>query len=198
VSSSGSGWDASGGPRGTILHGGVSAGGEGRDEGASAKDESDEAPGVTASSTQDADRRRFLDAVLTFGFVSTAIAVVYPVSRYLVPPPAGEASTGSAVAGRLADVIPDSGGIFRFGNKPGLLVRSADGELHAFSAVCTHLGCTVQFRPDTDDIWCACHNAVFDLSGNVVSGPPPAPLERFDVKLRGEPPDQEVVVTRLA
>lgn len=142
------------------------------------------------------DRRRFLDAVLSLGFVSTAIAIVYPVSRYLVPPPSGEASTASAVAGRLADLKPNSGVIFKFGSKPGLLVRSGDGELHAFSAICTHLGCTVQFRSETSEIWCACHNGVFDLAGQVVSGPPPAPLERFQVNLRGDGPEQEIVVTR--
>lgn len=142
------------------------------------------------------DRRRFLDAVLSLGFVSTAIAIVYPVSRYLVPPPSGEASTASAVAGRLADMKPNSGVIFKFGSKPGLLVRGSDGDLHAFSATCTHLGCTVQYRSETSEIWCACHNGVFDLAGQVVSGPPPAPLERFQVNLRGDGPDQEVVVTR--
>src|SRR5688572_17663860 len=85
------------------------------------------------------DRRVFLDAVLGVGFVSTAAAIAYPVARFLVPPASGEPATASAVAGRAAALKPNTGLIFQFGSKPAIVVRSADGELHAFSAVCTHL-----------------------------------------------------------
>jgi len=144
------------------------------------------------------DRRRFLDALLTVGFVSTAAAIAYPVSRFLVPPESGEAATNSAVAMKAAALKPNSGAIFPFGSKPAIVVRSADGELSAFSAVCTHLECTVQFKADTSQIWCACHNGLYDLAGNVVSGPPPRPLERFTVNLRGEPGAEDIVVSRGA
>ena len=142
------------------------------------------------------ERRTFLDAVLAFGFVSTAVAIIYPVWRYLIPPPSGEPSTASVVAARLSELKPNTGLIFRFGSKPGLLVRAANGELHAVSATCTHLECTVQYKTDAGQIWCACHNGFYDLTGTVVSGPPPRPLERFAVQLRGEGADQEVVVSR--
>jgi Rieske Fe-S protein len=141
-------------------------------------------------------RREFLDAVLAFGFVSTAVAVVYPVWRYLIPPASGEPATASAVAARLADVKPNSGLLFKFGSRPGLLVRTPDGELRAFNAVCTHLDCTVQYKADTSQIWCACHNGMYDLGGNVVSGPPPRPLERLTANVRGAPGQEEIVVTR--
>jgi len=62
--------------------------------------------------------------------------------------------------------------------------------------VCTHLDCTVQFKTDTSQLWCACHNGTYDLGGNVVSGPPPRSLERFVVNLRGEPGQEEIVVSR--
>jgi len=142
------------------------------------------------------DRRRFLDVLLTVGFVSTAAAIVYPVSRYLVPPESEEAATNSVVAAKGSALKPNSGLIFPFGSKPAIVVRSADGELSAFSAVCTHLECTVQFKADTSQIWCACHNGLYDLAGNVVSGPPPRNLERFTVNLRGEPGAEDVVVSR--
>ena len=51
-------------------------------------------------------------------------------------------------------------------------------------------------RPDTAQLWCACHNGIYDLGGNVVSGPPPRALEKFVVNLRGEPGDEEIVVSR--
>lgn len=142
------------------------------------------------------DRRTFLDALLTVGFVSTAAAIAYPVARFLVPPESGEPATASVVAIKASALRPNSGVIFKFGSKPGIVVRSPDGDVRAFSAVCTHLDCTVQYKPDTAQLWCACHNGLYDLGGNVVSGPPPRNLEKFAVNLRGEPGEEEVVVSR--
>ena len=87
---------------------------------------------------------------------------------------------------------PNSGKIFRFGNRPGLLLRTASGEYRAMSATCTHLSCTVQYRDDQRNVWCACHNGMYDLNGRNVSGPPPRPLETFEVQVRG----QEIFVRR--
>jgi Rieske Fe-S protein len=142
------------------------------------------------------DRRRFLDAVLGIGFVSTAAAIAYPIARYLVPPLTGEPATASVVATTLASLRPNSGMLFKFGSRPGIVVRTAEGEVRAFSAVCTHLDCTVQFKADTSQLWCACHNGTYDLGGSVVSGPPPRNLERFVVNLRGDPGQEEIVVSR--
>ena len=137
-----------------------------------------------------------LSALLTAGFVSTAAAIAYPVARFVIPPPSGEPATASAVAGKASALKPNSGRIFKFGSRPGIVVRTADGEVRAFSAVCTHLDCTVQFKADTSQLWCACHNGTYDLGGNVVSGPPPRGLEKFVVNVRGEPGDEEIVVSR--
>jgi Rieske Fe-S protein len=60
--------------------------------------------------------------------------------------------------------------------------------------VCTDLNCTVQYREDLHQIWCACHNGLYDLAGRNVSGPPPRPLESFEVHVQGE----DVVVSRKA
>jgi len=144
----------------------------------------------------DFNRRTFLDAVLAVGFVSTAAAIAYPVLRFLAPPANAETETATAVAGKAGALKPNSGVIFRFGSKPGIVVRTADGDVRAFSAVCTHLDCTVQFKADTSELWCACHNGTYDLGGNVVSGPPPRALEKFVVNLRGEPGDEDIVVSR--
>ena len=150
----------------------------------------------SAATPVEFDRRTFLDALLAVGFVSTAAAIAYPVSRFLVPPASGEAATGTAVAGKSAALKPNTGLIFPFGSKPAIVVRTADGELRAFSAVCTHLDCTVQYKADTSQLWCACHNGMYDLSGNVVSGPPPRGLEQFVVNVRGEPGAEDIVVSR--
>lgn len=82
-------------------------------------------------------------------------------------------------------VAPNSGQIFKFGHDPGILIRtpSPSGELRAFSAVCTHLSCTVQYREDLEQIWCACHNGHYDLNGINIAGPPPRPLPRYDLRV---------------
>jgi len=59
-------------------------------------------------------------------------------------------------------------------------------QIKAFSAVCTHLGCTVQYRKDFQHIWCACHNGHFDLNGRNIAGPPPTPLEEYQVVARAD------------
>jgi Rieske Fe-S protein len=119
-------------------------------------------------------------------------AIVYPIIRFMVPPHVVEAMQNSVVAAKLSELPPNSAKIFKFGSKPGLLVRTASGELKAFSAVCTHLDCIVQYRPDTKQIWCACHNGQYNLNGENIGGPPPRPLEEYPVNKRGD----DVVVNR--
>jgi len=131
-------------------------------------------------------RRRFVEALLGSGFLATAVAFFYPVLRYLIPPKTSDLGSDSVMAGRVGELKPNSGKIFRFGDRPGLLIRAADGEYRAMSATCTHLSCTVQYRDDLREVWCACHNGMYDLNGRNISGPPPRPLEGFEVQVRGD------------
>lgn len=137
-------------------------------------------------------RRSFLDFLLGTSALATFGAIIYPIIRFMAPPQIVESAENSVVAAKINEIPPNSGKIFKFGNKPGILVRTAAGELKAFSAVCTHLDCIVQYRDDTKQIWCACHNGQYNLSGKNIGGPPPRPLEEFQVNTRGD----DVVVTR--
>lgn len=139
-------------------------------------------------------RRSLLDWLLSGSLLSFVAAVVYPVWRYVAPPTVKEGATDSVVAAKVAELAPNTGKIFRFGSRPGILVRTTSGEWRAMSAVCTHLQCTVQYRPDLEQIWCACHNGRFDLTGRNVGGPPPRPLEPFAVAVQGD----DVVVSLRA
>jgi cytochrome b6-f complex iron-sulfur subunit len=141
-------------------------------------------PGVPGAAP--VQRRRFVEVLLGSGFMATAVAFIYPVLRYLIPPRTIDVGSDSVVAARVGELKPNSGKIFHFGSRPGLLVLTAEGEYRAMSATCTHLSCIVQYRGDLREIWCACHNGVYDLNGRNVSGPPPRPLESFDVQVRGE------------
>jgi Rieske Fe-S protein len=57
------------------------------------------------------------------------------------------------------------------------LVRSDAGEVRALDSTCTHLGCRTRFNAESMQIECPCHGGVYDTAGNVVSGPPPSPLQ---------------------
>jgi cytochrome b6-f complex iron-sulfur subunit len=109
----------------------------------------------------------------------------------MMPPAVAESAVNQVSAGK-ADLALNSARIFRFGNRPALLVRTPAGEFVAFTAVCTHLNCTVQYNQQTNLIWCACHNGQFDLNGKVAGGPPPRPLEQYTTHVQGD----EIVVTR--
>jgi cytochrome b6-f complex iron-sulfur subunit len=138
-------------------------------------------------------RKKFLDWLLGTSLGGLVAAVAYPVIRYIIPPEVPEAAVSSVVLPfEASDLAPNSGRIFKFGSKPGIILKTASGELRAFSAECTHLDCTVQYRDDLTQIWCACHNGHYDLNGKNVSGPPPRPLTPYVVNVRGT----QIVVTQ--
>jgi cytochrome b6-f complex iron-sulfur subunit len=139
-------------------------------------------------------RRKLGDYLLGAGLAGLAGSVLYPLARYLIPPKTQEVAAGSVVAAKVGELQPNSGKVFLFGGKPAILVRTPQDTYKAFTAVCTHLSCTVQYRRDLSHIWCACHDGHFDLNGQVVSGPPPRALDAYTVTLRGD----EIVVTRTA
>jgi len=131
-------------------------------------------------------RRHFVEMFLGTGIVASLASFLYPVLRYLIPPPSAELSSDTVLAGKIGELKPNTGKIFRFGSRPALLVLTSDGKYHAMSGVCTHLGCTVQYRSDLHNVWCACHNGMYDLTGRNLSGPPPRPLEDYDVFVKGD------------
>jgi Rieske Fe-S protein len=108
---------------------------------------------------------------------------------------AGARSTGTAANGygaavsgghHLADVdqVPSGGGLI-LGQENIVLTRTAGNAVHAFSATCTHQGCTVN-RVSGGTIDCPCHGSRFDIrTGAVVSGPAPRPLPAIKVSVRG-------------
>ena len=137
-------------------------------------------------------RREFLNYILGGGFLAFFTSAIYPVLRYIMPPQGSETAVSTVVAAKKGEVPENSSKIFKFGDKPGLLVNTSRGELLAFNAVCPHLNCTVQYDPQANLIWCPCHSGRFDLTGKVISGPPPRALEKYTVNLRGE----DIVVSK--
>jgi Rieske Fe-S protein len=66
-------------------------------------------------------------------------------------------------------------------------ILTEDGrEYIALSNICTHLGCRVRWIADQNQYFCPCHNAIFDKTGLVLSGPPPKPLDRYETKVEDD------------
>lgn len=137
-------------------------------------------------------RRSFLNTLLGLSVLGWAGSVLFPVVEYFKIPPKRDDEPTSVVAAKVKDLKPNQGVIFKFGTVPGILIMAADGQIKAFSAVCTHLDCTVKYRPDLQKIHCACHGGMYDLNGQNIAGPPPRPLTPFKVVTKGD----DVVVSR--
>jgi Rieske Fe-S protein len=75
---------------------------------------------------------------------------------------------------------------FAWGGVPGLFLKRENGVMTAFRGVCTHMECNVAYRPEEKKFYCACHQGWFDDQGNNIAGPPPKPLEYFDIMEKGE------------
>ncbi len=150
-----------------------------------------------SDATEGVSRRGFI-ARAGLGAVGLcyAGAVAYPVYRYLAAPAEQAAELAAITEVKIPEEKMPSPGtalMFRFGSRPTMLIHHKDGTLACLTAVCTHLGCTVQYQPEQDHIHCACHGGVYDArTGANISGPPPKPLQRFNV----ERANGQILITR--
>ena len=133
----------------------------------------------------DSSRRRFL-GWLSRGFLSLwAVGLAWLVAGFLKPPRSRE-SLGQGVlkVGPDSALLPGQAQLVRHGREPVFVIRTRAGALIGVSAVCTHLHCVLNYERDQGLITCPCHEGSFDLSGNVLSGPPPRPLRTYRVEAR--------------
>ena len=86
-----------------------------------------------------------------------------------------------------SEVSPGSAVEFEDGGEPAVLVHLDGGDFVAYSAVCTHQGCTVAYNAGGGTLDCPCHGSVFDPSsgGTVRQGPAEKPLPEIPVEVRG-------------
>ncbi len=115
--------------------------------------------------------------------------MAWPALRFATPPSEGSAS-GSATV-RRADVLAAGAKLVEVGGD-AVLVIAVGEELRAFSARCTHLGCAVRYERATSEFACPCHAGRYAADGRVLSGPPPAPLQEYEVTVAGD----DVVIER--
>lgn len=128
-------------------------------------------------------RRTFL-GLCASGLGAVAVAAAsWPLFRYLAPRSRGEAAGKIVIAEK--DVPEGEAKFFEFAGSSAVLVRKRGGGLVALSAVCTHLGCIVQWEKDKQDFLCPCHAGHYSPDGIVTSGPPPKPLKKLPFNVAG-------------
>jgi len=106
----------------------------------------------------------------------------YGLYRFLAP--GGGAAPPIEVP--LSEIPAGGANAFLYGNSPAVLIHEEEGTFRAFSLVCTHLACKVFWNPEKREFYCPCHDGLFDAEGRVLSGPPPSPLERLKIKVKGD------------
>ena len=85
-------------------------------------------------------------------------------------------------------LTPGSALNFRYptSDDTAILIRTREGEYHAYGQKCTHLACPVYFERQRQRLECPCHEGGFDVyTGNVLYGPPPRPLDQIVLEVRG-------------
>jgi cytochrome b6-f complex iron-sulfur subunit len=130
------------------------------------------------------NRREFLQKTLAVLGLTTLASFLYPLFKYFSPP-AGEAGARQLVLGKTEIPVGEAKEIV-FNNTPAIVINRPDKGYVVLSRVCTHLGCLVDYQKDMKRFLCPCHGGTYDLSGSVISGPPPKPLQQFPFKVEGD------------
>jgi Rieske Fe-S protein len=131
-------------------------------------------------------RRDFLNLIKK-GLAATGLtALLAPFVAYFYPPSLEETPAGPVRVGTIDDIPPGQSLTVPYGRYPALVIHTTEG-LKAYSAVCTHFACICKWDPTTQEIQCPCHEGYFEpLEGNVISGPPPEPLEKITLEINND------------
>ena len=150
------------------------------------------------SSADAPERRRFLARIITIIHATIATALGVVLGGTVLSPLFGKQEENWLPAGTLTnlpehDPLPVTLRVARedgynqiIARKNIFLVRTGDSGVMAIDSTCTHLGCPVRWDADEQLIKCPCHGGVYDRTGTVKSGPPPAPLTRLMTKIEGD------------
>ena len=145
------------------------------------------------------DRRSFVK-IVTASLGSMMAAIVgLPVIQYFISPALGKTTSDDWISLGSVDNFPfDIPTLFNFTitkvngwersslSYGAFVLRKEGQDPIVFSDVCTHLSCRVNWNEEKSEFYCPCHAAFFSKNGEVVSGPPPRPLDRYEIRLDGD------------
>lgn len=127
-------------------------------------------------------RKEFLFKFGVFGVAILALgALVLSFIRYLFPDK-NEKLPHKYLVGYVDELKVGEAKEITLSEKPAFVVRLEDG-YRVFSGVCTHLGCIISWEAEKERFYCPCHKGIFNKKGEVTAGPPPKPLDEFEVKI---------------
>lgn len=140
------------------------------------------------------DRRGFLIRIIQSVHAGIGATLAFIVGGAIVAPSFSRREKLWLPAGtvpRLVDGVPTavtlriarSDGASETVDRRVVYLIKTGTELYALDSTCTHLGCRTKFNADSGHIECPCHGGVYDIRGNVVSGPPPSPLAHVPVRI---------------
>jgi cytochrome b6-f complex iron-sulfur subunit len=128
-------------------------------------------------------RRDFINLGKSFLTVTGLAVVLGPIIAFFYPSKLEEVPSEPVLVSPQDDLGPGESKTIRFGRYPAIVINTSEG-LRAYSAVCTHFACVVKWNPERNEIECPCHEGYFDpYNGEVISGPPPTPLETIQVEV---------------
>src|SRR5205807_1804894 len=129
---------------------------------------------------------------LSFCFPATATTMIYTLSLHDALPIYVLFEPSTTFRAGNPDLYPVHSVTF-LQDQQVYIVRMPEG-FYAVSAVCTHLGCVTQWKPDAEMIACPCHGSKFKFDGTKIEGPAPRPLPHFAISLTA---DGELLVDKL-
>ena len=146
--------------------------------------------------TRNLSRREFTRNAMIFVGAIIGSVVGIPAIGYLISPAVKAASSDAWIPlGALSNYPTGVPTVFSFTRSKVngwektvnsfsvYVIRGEGDKVNVLSNICTHLGCRVAWNKDSNQYLCPCHDARFGMNGEVVSGPPPRPLNTYETKI---------------
>lgn len=145
----------------------------------------------------DSGRRRFLAATITAIQGAIGATLAFLLGGAVVSPAFGTRRTSWWPAAAVDDLLDDEptpvsirvtreDGYAQVVERQVVFLVKSGAQVTALSSTCTHLGCRVSWNADDQTLKCPCHGGVFDKTGAVKAGPPPAPLAKIETRVDGD------------
>ena len=131
-------------------------------------------------------RRQFLNTLFGGSLVAFFSGTIFSLAKFAFPTLGKEPDFVVLAKADFTYIPKNSAKAFAWGGVLGLLLKREDGSVAALKGVCTHMECNVAYRPEEKKLYCACPQGWFNDTGKNIAGPPPKPLEFFEVMEKGE------------
>jgi len=143
-------------------------------------------------------RRRFYTGAIYALWAAMAAAMGLPGFFYLLLPPSVKKEDEWVELGDVTRLAPNSpvemtfrrnrvdGWRISSEKSTAWVVKTPDDRIVAYGPQCTHLGCAYHWDERKNEFLCPCHTSLFSIDGQVVSGPAPRPLDRYETRIDGK------------